>query len=96
MKDCIGRFGGDEFVAIIDNLPHLDVVRRKAEQIKNLAFNLNVDGKTKFVTASIGIAVAPFEGREYDALFRVADEAVYRVKANGKNGFYCKYLDESG
>ena len=93
-NDCIGRFGGDEFVAIIDNLPNLDVVRRKAEQIRNLAFNLTVEGKTRFVTASIGIAIAPFEGRDYDTLFKAADEAVYWVKNNGKNGHYCKYLDE--
>lgn len=91
-NDCIGRFGGDEFVAIIDNLPQLEVVRRKAEQIRNLAFNLTVEGKTKFVTASIGIAIAPFEGRDYETLFRVADEAVYWVKNNGKNNFHCKYL----
>ena len=93
-NDCIGRFGGDEFVAIIDNLPNLDVVRRKAEQIRNLAFNLTVEGKTRFVTASIGIAIAPFEGRDYDTLFRAADESVYWVKNNGKNGYYCKYLAE--
>ena len=94
-NDCIGRFGGDEFVAIIDNLPQLDVVRRKAEQIRNLAFNLTVEGKTKFVTASIGIAIAPFEGRDYETLFRAADEAVYWVKNNGKNNFHCKYLAEN-
>ncbi|MBR1645360.1 MAG: diguanylate cyclase [Selenomonadaceae bacterium] len=94
-NDCIGRFGGDEFVAIIDNLPQLEVVRRKAEQIRNLAFNLTVEGKTKFVTASIGIAIAPYEGRDYETLFRVADEAVYWVKNNGKNNFYCKHLAEN-
>lgn len=94
-NDCIGRFGGDEFVAIIDNLPQLDVIRRKAEQIRMLAFNLTVEGKTKFVTASIGIAIAPFEGNDYETLFRVADEAVYWVKNNGKNNFYCKYLDDN-
>ena len=93
-NDCIGRFGGDEFVAIIDNLPNLEVVRRKAEQIRKLAFNLMVDGKGRFVTASIGVAIAPFEGRDYDTLFRVADEAVYWVKNNGKNNYYCKYLVE--
>ena len=93
-NDCIGRFGGDEFVAIIDNLPNLDVAWRKAEQIKKLAFNLTVEGKTHFVTASIGIAIAPYEGRDYETLFKSADEAVYRVKNSGKNGYYCKYLDD--
>ena len=96
VNDLLGhQFGGDEFVAIIDNLPQLDVVRRKAEQIRNLAFNLTVEGKTKFVTASIGIAIAPLEGRDYETLFRAADEAVYWVKNNGKNNFHCKYLAEN-
>lgn len=93
-NDCIGRFGGDEFVAIIDNLPQLDVVRRKAEQIRNLAFNLTIEGKTKFVTASIGIAIAPFEGSDYDTLFNAADKAVYWVKNNGKNNYHCEYLEK--
>ena len=55
---------------------------------------MTVEGKTRFVTASIGIAIAPFEGRDYDTLFRAADESVYWVKNNGKNGYYCKYLAE--
>ncbi|MBD3879714.1 MAG: diguanylate cyclase, partial [Quinella sp. 1Q5] len=39
-NDCIGRFGGDEFVVIVDSLPNMEVVVRKAEQIKQIAFNL--------------------------------------------------------
>ena len=93
-NDCIGRFGGDEFVAVIDSLPNLDVVKRKAEQIKNKAYNLTVEGKSRFVTASIGIAIAPHDGQTYDELFKAADEAVYWVKNHGKNNYHCKFLDE--
>ena len=88
-NDCIGRFGGDEFVVIVDSLPNMQVVIRKAIQIKDIAANLTVEGKSKFVTASIGIAVAPQNGRDYDSLFEVADKAVYHVKRNGKDGYYC-------
>ena len=89
-NDCIGRFGGDEFVVIVDSLPNMEVVVRKAEQIKQIAFNLTVEGKGHIVTASIGIAIAPQNGRDYDTLFASADKAVYHVKNSGKNGYYCE------
>ena len=89
-NDCIGRFGGDEFVVIVDSLPNMEVVIRKAEQIKQIAFNLSIDGRSRFVTASIGIAIAPQNGRDYDSLFAAADKAVYHVKNTGKNGYYCE------
>lgn len=93
-NDCIGRFGGDEFVVIVDSLPNMEVVIRKAEQIKQIAFNLSVEDKSRFVTASIGIAIAPQSGRDYDSLFASADKAVYHVKNNGKNGYYCELFDK--
>lgn len=93
-NDCIGRFGGDEFVIILDNLPNMEVVVRKAEQIKHIAFNLTIEGKSKFVTASIGIAIAPQNGREYEDLFNSADRALYYVKNHGKNGYHCELFDK--
>ena len=93
-NDCIGRFGGDEFVVIVDSLPNMEVVIRKAEQIKQIAFNLSIEGKARFVTASIGIAIAPHNGRDYDSLFASADKAVYHVKNNGKNGYYCELFEQ--
>ena len=93
-NDCIGRFGGDEFVVIVDSLPNMEVVIRKAEQIKQIAFNLTLEGRSQFVTASIGIAIAPQNGRDYDSLFAAADKAVYHVKNNGKNGYYCQLFEE--
>ena len=92
-NDCIGRFGGDEFVVTVDNLPNMEVVIRKAEQIKQIAFNLTVEGKGHIVTASIGVAIAPQNGRDYDTLFASADKAVYHVKNNGKNGYYCELFE---
>lgn len=93
-NDAIGRFGGDEFVVIIDGLPNMEVISRKAEQIKQIAYNLTIDKNSHFVTASIGIAIAPQNGRDYDTLFSVADKAVYYVKNHGKNGYYCESFEE--
>ena len=93
-NDCIGRFGGDEFVVIVDSLPNMEVVIRKAEQIKQIAFNMTLEGKSRFVTASIGIAIAPQNGRDYESLFAAADKAVYHVKNSGKNGYYCELFEK--
>lgn len=92
--DCVGRFGGDEFIVILDNLPELSIVIRKARDIKNIAANLVIDGVPAGITASIGIAIVPQDGTEYEKVFKAADEALYYVKANGRNGFY--YKDAEG
>jgi diguanylate cyclase (GGDEF)-like protein len=92
--DCIGRFGGDEFVIILDKIPSIEVVIRKARDIKNVAENLIVDGTPAGITASIGIAIIPQDGTDYETAFKAADNALYHVKSNGRNGFY--YRDAEG
>lgn len=89
-NDCIGRFGGDEFVVIIDNLPNMDIIIRKANDIKNVATDLAIDGVNAGITASIGIAIVPQDGTDYETVFKAADKALYYVKQNGRNGFYYK------
>jgi diguanylate cyclase (GGDEF)-like protein len=89
-NDCIGRFGGDEFVVIIDNLPTLEIVTRKAREIKQVAPDLVIDGVNPGVTASIGIAIIPQDGTDYETVFKAADNALYYVKRHGRNGYYFK------
>ena len=88
-NDCVGRFGGDEFVVFIDNLPNEDVITRKAQQILEAARTLAVEGKNAEITASIGIAIAPRDGMDYDQLFNVADKSLYSVKKAGRDGYCC-------
>lgn len=95
-NDCIGRFGGDEFVVIIDNLPAMEIITRKARDIKNVALDLEVDGRPAGITASIGIAIVPQDGLDYETVFKAADEALYYVKANGRNGFYYQGAEKIG
>ena len=87
-NDCIGRFGGDEFVVIIDNLPGMEIVTRKARDIKEVASTLTIDGRNAGITASVGVAIIPQDGTDYDMVFKAADRALYHVKQNGRNGFY--------
>lgn len=94
--DCVGRFGGDEFIVVLDNLPDINIVIRKARDIKNVAANLVIDGIPAGITASIGIAVVPQDGTDYETVFKAADKALYYVKANGRNGFYYKDAESVG
>lgn len=86
--DVMGRFGGDEFVVIIAGMPSMDVIIRKAEQIKQMASELRIDGKLMGITSSIGISIAPQHGRRYEELFASADQSLYYVKKHGRNNYH--------
>lgn len=86
--DIVGRIGGDEFVVYMKNLnaiSNADVLASKV--CKMLDFKLPNGSDIIHVTCSIGIAIFPYHGTNYDELFNKADKAVYTAKANGKNGY---------
>jgi diguanylate cyclase (GGDEF)-like protein len=79
------RFGGDEFVAVVeyedDDAIPLDVAERL---IDGLSEPMMFDGLTLQVGASIGIAVCPDNARTEDELIHRADLALYRAKLEGR------------
>lgn len=87
-KDCVGRFGGDEFIVFIMNIPNIEIVIKKACQILNTARSLTVENRNAEISASVGIAIAPRDGTDYKTLFDYADKCLYCVKKEGRNG-YC-------
>lgn len=88
-SDTVARFGGDEFVAILENLDCAEsaaVVAKKV--ISKLTDSIPVPGdKHATVGASIGISIFPEDGTTMDQLARAADEAMYAVKEEGRNNF---------
>ena len=88
-SDTVARFGGDEFVAILENLDcagSAAVVAKKV--ISKLTDSIPVPGdKHATVGASIGISIFPEDGATMDELARAADEAMYAVKEEGRNNF---------
>ena len=86
--DYVGRFGGDEFVVFINNLPGKEIAIQKAQAIQKLATSIMLDEENAGISASIGISSTPLHGTDYDSLFKAADIAVYKVKESGRNG-YC-------
>lgn len=91
--DCVARFGGDEFLVVIDNLPNTEVITRKARIINQIARELEIDGENAKISASIGIAIIPQAGTDYEEVFKVADNALYYVKKNGRDGWHCDNLN---
>ncbi|MBL4614239.1 MAG: diguanylate cyclase [Magnetovibrio sp.] len=88
-SDTVARFGGDEFVAILENLDHADSAAVVAQKVlAKVAQDILVPcGKIANVGASIGISIFPDDGETMDDLARTADEAMYAVKDEGRNNF---------
>jgi diguanylate cyclase (GGDEF)-like protein/PAS domain S-box-containing protein len=86
--DVIGRFGGDEFVVLVEELGDPgEVIGMARKIIETVAQPVMVYGRACAVTASIGISTYPEDGRDSQMLLKNADAAMYRAKEQGKNRF---------
>lgn len=79
-----GRFGGEEFVAIVPG-GSSEEVRELAERLRERTAStpVHVDGDQHRLTVSIGLAA--LEGDDPRAALKRADQAMYRAKAGGRN-----------
>lgn len=90
-NDIVARIGGDEFAAFIVGLGDSDRLRYLVKRIHELAFaDFNsrdfVDADV-MPTVSIGVASAEDLTTTVNELYAASDEALYRTKSKGKNGF---------
>lgn len=87
-SDTLARQGGDEFTILLPDLFQAEGAAVIAEKIlEELKLPFTVAGQDFRATASIGISVYPRDGENADLLLKNADIAMYKVKANGKNGY---------
>jgi diguanylate cyclase (GGDEF)-like protein/PAS domain S-box-containing protein len=86
--DTVARFGGDEFVILVEDIKDIRAAIVAAERIqKEFQVPFDLDGIEVFATISIGIALwNPNYSRPED-LLRDSDTAMYRAKAMGRNSF---------
>ncbi|WDR03057.1 EAL domain-containing protein [Devosia algicola] len=91
--DHVGRISGDEFLILFDIFDDVEdlhaIARRIEEQMKR---SFNVEGIEVISSASMGIALYPEHGTDYDALRRNADIAMYRAKTAAKGS--TAYFDD--
>lgn len=87
--DIVGRIGGDEFLVFAEGLQKESAMVKKANSICTAFLQTYANEKNEgyTVSSSVGIAVFPRDGDNFETLFRCADAALYTSKAQGKNRF---------
>lgn len=87
--DIVGRIGGDEFIALMSdvNLDANEAIEERAKQIIQAVEEVTGKNVDVNVTCSVGIAIYPKDGNDYDELFRKADAAMYHMKVSGKSNY---------
>lgn len=87
--DIVGRMGGDEFVVIMPDLPDRAAAEGIAQRLLDEISQPvpGIEGPDLRVTLSIGISVYPSDGTTSDELLSTADNAMYRVKENGRSAW---------
>lgn len=86
--DTVSRQGGDEFTIVLSDLKDVDDAARVAERLMELcSATARVNGYELPISMSVGIALYPDDGRDFDTLLQCADTAMYRAKAEGRNTY---------
>ena len=86
-EDTLSRQGGDEFVLLLPNCGPVQAAQVAEKLMSSHAESVNLEGQEVTVTLSIGIAVYPADGEDFNALSKSADVAMYRAKEEGRNGY---------
>ena len=87
-SDTLARWGGDEFVATLEEFDSANDVALIARRVlETLAIAYLVDDRELVITASVGISAYPDDGHDAQSLLKAADIAMYRAKEAGKNNF---------
>ena len=86
--DTVARFGGDEFVIILNQLSdEKDAIKIMDEIMNEVRKPFNLLGDELYVTISAGVALYPKDGVDPGTLIKNADIAMYNAKESGKNKF---------
>jgi diguanylate cyclase (GGDEF)-like protein len=95
--DQVGRYGGEEFLVVLPScdmdqaVQQADRMRLRLQESKILA-----DAGVEIpVTASFGVTITDLSDRDLGVFIRVADEALYRAKASGRNRVESLYFGDS-
>ncbi len=87
--DTVARLGGDEFAILLEKIEGKRQARAIARRILDtLGEPVQLQGQSFHLSASLGIAMAPHDDEDPDALIRDADSAMYEAKRRGKNAYH--------
>lgn len=88
--DTIARIGGDEFVAVLNDLKQVDECQQLVHRLNTAASQpVHIGGRQLQVSASIGVSFChPDDEIDAEQLVRQADQAMYQAKLSGKNRYH--------
>ncbi len=93
-SDTVSRQGGDEFLVLLTDLTHAaDATPVLLKILHSLSLPIMVGDQELLSSASLGVAVYPDDGQDFDTLLKKADVAMYKAKELGRNG-HC-FFDEA-
>ena len=93
-EDLCGRFGGDEFLVLLEGVDQAGGAARTARRIAEILLErLPAGDQDTVVNASIGIAIFPEDGLDIDSLVKNADTAMYKAKAGGRSHY--RFFDQT-
>jgi len=91
-KDIVVRYGGDEFVVILQDTDSTEARKIASRWIQEAGSIRVGDPRRVSVTLSVGIASFPTQAETVETLIHEADQALYHTKRNGENGLSSKEL----
>lgn len=95
-KDFLIRYGGEEFLVVIDNITD-DIARDIAERIRKGVIDSGIphmsSSVSSVVTLSMGLCINRTENAALSDVIRAADELLYKAKENGRNRLEIGYYD---
>jgi diguanylate cyclase (GGDEF)-like protein len=95
--DTVARFGGDEFILILQGQMDADLTISVLHRlIQAVSTTVIIEGNEILTTCSVGVSVYPADGSSPDILLRNADIAMYRAKELGRNNlqFFTQAMNE--
>jgi diguanylate cyclase (GGDEF)-like protein/PAS domain S-box-containing protein len=87
-EDTVARLGGDEFIMLFPNTNSSTAMHIATKLIQAVSKSLTIEKHDLIITPSIGIAIYPYDGLDFETLLKNADTAMYKVKNDSRNNFH--------
>lgn len=86
-EDTVSRLGGDEFVFVLPGTDAAGAAHVAEKLLEVVAQRYQIEQHELVITPSIGIAIYPHDGENFESLSQCADIAMYRAKHDGRNNY---------